>query len=224
MAAISALEALKKPSRRGAAHQFHLPARRHHQVDSRLAAQRLEDGRQEAGEECRAVAAAAGGASAPHESTGAGSRATASTPRTIAPTSWRAKAWRRSRTRQGAGRADIAAYRGADHDGFSEQRSRGCGSDAAAGPRRRRGHGKPVHGPDGRSAGGARRAHAAVRVRLHGRAARRRQAHARRRKRRRWRASISAAVACGVAEIAAEAKLAHRRQVHGRTRGELRCR
>ena len=67
MAAISALEALKKPSRRGAAHQLDLPARRHHANGYTAGAQRLEDRRQEAGQERRAVAAAAGGASASHE-------------------------------------------------------------------------------------------------------------------------------------------------------------
>ncbi len=64
MAAITALEALKRPCRVELYTDSQLSAGRHHRVDPRLEAQRLAHGRQEAGEECRAVAAAREGAQA----------------------------------------------------------------------------------------------------------------------------------------------------------------
>ncbi len=58
MAAIAALEALKRPCDGRAAHRQQVCARRHFELDPRLEEERLEDRRQEAGEECRSVAAA----------------------------------------------------------------------------------------------------------------------------------------------------------------------
>ena len=67
MAAIAALEALKQPCDGRAAHRQQVCARRHLEVDPRLEAQRLEDRRQEAGEERRPVAAARRRARSSHE-------------------------------------------------------------------------------------------------------------------------------------------------------------
>ena len=58
MAAIAALEALKKPFHGRTAHRQQVRPRRHLEVDSRLEAQRLEDRRQEAGQEHGPLAAA----------------------------------------------------------------------------------------------------------------------------------------------------------------------
>ena len=60
-----------------------------------LEAKRLAHRRQEAGQECRAMAAARTSRSAPSRATGIGSKAMSATTRTSAPTSWPAKAWRR---------------------------------------------------------------------------------------------------------------------------------
>ena len=76
MAAIAALEALKKPSHRRAAHRQQVCARRHLEMDPRLEAQRLEDRRQEAGEEHRPVAAARRRDRSSTTCAGTGSRAT----------------------------------------------------------------------------------------------------------------------------------------------------
>ena len=86
MAAIAALEALKRPCRVAALHRQHLRPRRDHHVDPRLAAQRLAHRRQEAGQECRAVAGAGRRRRSRTASNGIGSRATAAIPRTTAST------------------------------------------------------------------------------------------------------------------------------------------
>ena len=57
MAAISALEALKQPEPRRAAHRQRVREERHHRLDPRLEEERLAHRRQEAGEERRALAA-----------------------------------------------------------------------------------------------------------------------------------------------------------------------
>ena len=57
MAAIMALEALTRPATVELHTNSQYLQRRHQQVDPWLEAQRLEDGRQEAGQECRALAA-----------------------------------------------------------------------------------------------------------------------------------------------------------------------
>ena len=66
----------------------------HHRLDPRLEEERLAHRRQEAGEERRSVAAARCRAEAASRCAGTGSRATPATPRTNAPTNWRARAWR----------------------------------------------------------------------------------------------------------------------------------
>ncbi len=58
MAAISALEALKRPCVDRSAHRQRISAQRHHRLDQRLEEERLAHRRQEAGEERRSVAAA----------------------------------------------------------------------------------------------------------------------------------------------------------------------
>ena len=58
MAAISALEALKKPCSGRSLHRQPVCAAGHHRLDPRLEEERLAHRRQEAGQECRAVAAA----------------------------------------------------------------------------------------------------------------------------------------------------------------------
>ena len=58
LAAIKGLEALKTPVPGRAAHRQHLRSRRDHSLGPQLAAQRLAHLRQEAGQECRAVAGA----------------------------------------------------------------------------------------------------------------------------------------------------------------------
>ena len=65
MAAIEALNALKRAVRGRSLHRQQLCQGRHRRLDRRLEAQRLEDRRQEAGEERRAVAGARRGAQAP---------------------------------------------------------------------------------------------------------------------------------------------------------------
>ena len=65
MAAIEALNALKQPVRGRSLHRQQLRQGRHRRLDRRLEAQWLEDGRQEAGQERRAVASARRGAQAP---------------------------------------------------------------------------------------------------------------------------------------------------------------
>ena len=61
-------------------HRQPVPARRHHEMDPRLEAQRLEHRRQEAGQERRPLAAARRGARAPQRATGTGCAATPATP------------------------------------------------------------------------------------------------------------------------------------------------
>ena len=79
MAAIAALEALKKPCHGRTAHRQQICPRRHLEMDPRLEAQRLEDRRQEAGQEHRPVAAARRRDPARTTCIGAGSRATPAT-------------------------------------------------------------------------------------------------------------------------------------------------
>ena len=57
-AAIAALEALKRPSRRRFLHRLAISPRRHHRLDQGLEEERLEDRRPEAGQERRPLAAA----------------------------------------------------------------------------------------------------------------------------------------------------------------------
>ena len=71
-AAIEALSALKRPVHRRASHRFRISAERHHQVDPRLEAERLEDRRPEAGEERRPLAGARRADRRRTRSTGAG--------------------------------------------------------------------------------------------------------------------------------------------------------
>ena len=66
-AVIRALEALKRPSRVRALHRLAVRAEGHHRVDPRLEAQRLEDRRQEAGEERGPVAASSTSCGSEHE-------------------------------------------------------------------------------------------------------------------------------------------------------------
>ena len=96
MGAISALEIAEAPLRGGDACRFQLREGRHHQVDSRLEEEWLEDRRQEAGEERRTLAAPRRRPSHRTRFPGTGSKATPATTTTNAPTNWPAKAWRRS--------------------------------------------------------------------------------------------------------------------------------
>ena len=90
-AAIAALEALKKPSRVELHTDSQYVQNGIELLDPRLEAERLEDRRQEAGQERRPVAAARRRARSATRCTGTGSKATPATPRTSAPTSWRAR-------------------------------------------------------------------------------------------------------------------------------------
>ena len=76
MAAIAALEALKRPCAVDLHTDSQYVRRRHHEVDPRLEAQRLAHRRQEAGEERRSVAAARRRARPARRCIGTGSRAT----------------------------------------------------------------------------------------------------------------------------------------------------
>ena len=66
MAAIQALEALKRPVKVAPSHRQPIRAGRHHRVDSRLEGARLADRRQEAGQE-RGSVEAAGSRQTPHD-------------------------------------------------------------------------------------------------------------------------------------------------------------